>query len=427
MKFPSPNLPPTRRKPAKTLEEAGVLAAARGAKVDAEAAEARKLAAAVEWCALHEVDDVDVAATWGNTPITLGGEGVPMVAHGCVAELAAVLGMSTNGGRAYLADALELAHRFPRVYARIQSGRLPVWKGRRIARDTVALIPEAAADLDGRIAAVAHKLSARATEQMIAETLATFMPEHAQSLADAHTQQRVMVNHHQVSFTGTSTFFGAVDLADALDFDEALDREARALLEAGCEASLDVRRALAVGRLARGEASSSPVAARPVTLYVHLPADTTNATALVENGGGRHLLTQQQVATWCGRPDVTVVIKPVIDLNRPLASDSYEVPDRIQEHVELRDETCVFPFCTRLARSCQKDHTIAYDDGGPTDSENLGDLCPHHHNLKTHGGWTYTMVEPGTFLWRSPHGYRFLRDHEGSEELTPRPVDPPGG
>ena len=33
-----------------------------------------------------------------------------------------------------------------------------------------------------------------------------------------------------------------------------------------------------------------------------------------------------------------------------------------------------------------------------------------HHRLKTHGGWAYTMLEPGSYLWRSPHGYTYLRE-----------------
>ncbi|MCW2856821.1 MAG: endonuclease, partial [Marmoricola sp.] len=59
--------------------------------------------------------------------------------------------------------------------------------------------------------------------------------------------------------------------------------------------------------------------------------------------------------------------------------------------------------------------------------ENLADLCQHHHNLKTHTTWTYTQLEPGMFLWRSPHGYTYLRDRIGTSDLTPPPLDPPGG
>jgi hypothetical protein len=419
MTYELQNLLPRRRKAASSHQASAVLAAARTAQSEVHAAEAKKLAAAVAWAGLHEVDDADLAETWGDSPITLAGQGAPMIAHGCVAEFAAVIGTTTNGGRAYLADALELAHRLPAVYARIQAGNLPAWKGRRIAGQTTVLPPEAAAILDAQIAPVAGTLSLPATERMVYEAIATFLPEHAQDLADASSVHRVVVDHRQVSFLGTSTFFGAIDLADALDLDDTLTREAEALKQAGCEASLDVRRAMALGRLARGEATG-----HQVTLYVHLPA-STEPTALLENRGP-HLLTQAQVATWCGNPDVKVVIKPVIDLHEPLSAIAYAVPDRIKEHVELRDRTCTFPHCDRMARTCEKDHIKPFGRHGPTETENLAPLCPHHHHLKTHARWTYTMVEPGTYLWRSPHGYQFLRDRHGTEMITPPPVLAPG-
>jgi hypothetical protein len=30
-------------------------------------------------------------------------------------------------------------------------------------------------------------------------------------------------------------------------------------------------------------------------------------------------------------------------------------------------------------------------------------------------------VEPGVYLWRSPLGYQFLRDHTGTLDVTPDP------
>ncbi len=46
--------------------------------------------------------------------------------------------------------------------------------------------------------------------------------------------------------------------------------------------------------------------------------------------------------------------------------------------------------------------------------------------MKTHGGWTYTILEPGTYLWRSPHGLTWLRDQHGTTDLTPPEPEPPG-
>ena len=79
----------------------------------------------------------------------------------------------------------------------------------------------------------------------------------------------------------------------------------------------------------------------------------------------------------------------------------------------------MFPWCTRPAEACDLDHVIPYSEGGPTASDNIGPLCRRHHRLKTHhGGWGYTVLEPGSYLWSSPHGYQFLRDHRGTTDVT---------
>jgi hypothetical protein len=52
--------------------------------------------------------------------------------------------------------------------------------------------------------------------------------------------------------------------------------------------------------------------------------------------------------------------------------------------------------------------------------------------LSTHTPWTYTVIDPGTYLWTSPHGYQFLRDRHGTTDVSrdrppPRAPDPPLG
>ncbi len=54
-----------------------------------------------------------------------------------------------------------------------------------------------------------------------------------------------------MSFAGTSLVTGELDLADALDLDDAIRSIAGQLKDLGCEESLDVRRSLAAGELAR--------------------------------------------------------------------------------------------------------------------------------------------------------------------------------
>src|SRR4051794_18535379 len=141
----------------------GVLCAARAERAAADAAEARLLLLAVDWAGMHPVESIHAPAThtlrgFGETDLALAGPGAPTVAEYAVPELAVALGLSTEAGKRYLGEALELRHRLPRLWARVQSGDLPGWKARLLARETTRLTPEAAAFVDTQVAPVAHKL-----------------------------------------------------------------------------------------------------------------------------------------------------------------------------------------------------------------------------------------------------------------------------
>src|SRR3954451_2588773 len=438
-----------------TLDTAAVLAAARRARATANAAEAEVLLQAVQWAQLHEVTDPDQASTvlveHGHDPgIPIAGDGAPLGSEFAVAEFASALGLSAGAGRNLVGPALELAHRLPKLWARVQAGSLAPWRARRIAEQTLCLSMDAAAYVDQMLGPFAHRTGPAQTQRLVEEAIARFMPEYAAEQRDRAAEQRYFsIDHDQVSFAGTSRVHGELDLADALDLEDAVRVGAEQLKALGNEESLDVRRSLAVGMLARGQDAfelgvvstdrsharcSTPEAARRVVLYVHLSEEVLrnsdpHAPVWMENAGGQ-LVTAKQVAQWCGRPDTSrVLVKPVIDLRQPLNSARYQPSARVAEAVRLRDRTCVFPWCQRPARSCDLDHVVPYDPDGPpgqTSTSNLACLCRLHHRMKTHRGWTYTMVEPGVFLWRSPHGLAWVRDRAGTTDLSPPPVEPPG-
>lgn len=413
-----------------------VLAAARRLRAEANAAEVGVLLQGIAWCRLHQTDDELDAASWGNTPVLIAGPGAPMVAEFCIPEFAAALNVSTDSGRTLLGQAWELAQRLPRIFDRVQDGDLPVWRARRIAEETMPLTSAAAEFVDAQIAPFAHKAGPVVTRRLIDEATSRFMPARAAEIAAQAADGRyVTVEHDHQSFAGCSSIYGTIDFADALELDQALGRGAEALKTAGDTASLDVRRAAALGALARGqdvlpltsqvEEIAPPSWRRPardITLYVHL--DAGSEVARVENGGN-HLISTEQVAAWCQVPGAHVTVKPVIDLTRSLRSSAYAIPERIREQVVLRDSTCVFPWCSRSSRRCDLDHVVAFDIGGSTCSENLAPLCRRHHRLKTFGGWSYRVITPGRYLWRSPHQYLYQRDQSGTREQTPRPVEPP--
>ena len=116
-----------------------VLTAAREARAAADRAEVRILELALDWAVMHRLDTSSLFEF--ERPILLGGAGTPEVSEYCVSEFAAALHISTDSGRCLIADALELAHRLPRVWARVKAGDLPPWRARRISSSTTPAVP----------------------------------------------------------------------------------------------------------------------------------------------------------------------------------------------------------------------------------------------------------------------------------------------
>ena len=208
--------------------------------------------------------------------------------------------------------------------------------------------------MDAQVAPFAHRIGIAALERLIAEAIARFMPEKAAEDAEKAADGRhFTIDHQQVSFGGTSQITGELDLADALDLDTAVAKGANELLALGSTDSLDVRRSIAAGQLARNQlaldleagsatrsgsdhhppppqAASGGAARAPLRHRDHRKQRVLEL-ARVENQ--RRLLTADQIRTWCANPDTEVIVKPVIDLNEHIHVEGYEVPDRLREQV----------------------------------------------------------------------------------------------
>src|SRR6478609_5504152 len=354
---------------------AAVLAGARASHRAADAAEAELLQAAVTWAGLHpaaSIHDAALLSPFGDQPLAIAGDGAPLVAEFCVAEFALAVGLPTEVGKAYLGEAVELAHRLPRTWARVVAGDLAAWRARRIARETIPLSMEAAGFVDDNVARFAHRVRPAELDRLVADAIARHMPEVAEELRQRAADGRhLTIEHTQVSFAGTSWIYGELDLADALDLDTAITHHAAVLAAAGSTETLDVRRSRALGEIARhqtvldltpdkvDEAEEDLPQARQTILHIHLSPDSP--IARVETSG-RRVVTRTQVDQWLSTTHTQVVIRPVIDLADHLHVSQYEVPDRLAHQTAERDHACVFPWCTRNAQACDLDHVVPFAD-----------------------------------------------------------------
>ena len=262
------------------LGPTGLLASIRERKATEDRAAADVLTLAARWADLHPPESIHLAATFTSgrgiglehdEPIA--GPGCPTVAEFCVAELGTTLGISTTSAKRLIGHALELRHRLPRLWAQVQSGRVPAWRARTVAEATIhttpALTLEAAGWVDAQVAAVAGKIGPTQLDRLVAETIRRFelaAPDPAADPEDGYLHvdpRHVTINKDDVHYAGTLHLEADLDLADALDLDRAITHGAATLKAIGSTDSLNARRAAALGDLARTQTALDLLTGRP--------------------------------------------------------------------------------------------------------------------------------------------------------------------
>lgn len=414
-----------------------VLDAAKDALAARMRADVALLVAACDWAVLHPATGAGDYAGFGDDSlfgealVPLAGEGAPLVAEFAPAELAAVLGWTTEPVKELMGDALELRHRLPRTWERLIGLRLPVPVARFAAEQTRDLDPDAAHTADRMLACDPGRLTRRLVKRVVDEVRLHDDPDRCvddeqQALAARKVELRLGRT------PATTDVEMSLDTADAEMFDRTISHLAESPSRLGDADHLDVRRARAVGILADpptaldlldGKRATSP--SRPSSgsaeLFLHLDMATLADVAGhgipgpvydEHHGTATTELVRDWLTRWLG-PDAKIVVKPFLDLHRPESIrpvDRHDPGPPMIDFVRLRDPVCVFPGCRRPSRTCDLDHIVAYvspDDGGPpgqTHPDHLAPLCRHHHRVKTHGRWTYRRRSDGSYLWISPSG-----------------------
>ena len=413
--------------------------------------------------------------------------------------------MSAGSAARLIADALDLQHRLPMVWAAAQAGQARVYQARHIAYTTRHLTRDQAGFVDHRIASALGMVSYGRLQTLLQAAVIEADPDGAEQRAAAAAQER-FVRLGRSSEHGLKLIIARATAGDALWFKATIDRIADILARQGDQDPVDVRRSKAIGILAQpveavrllsehqdddwdrpaepddldqeptddqidhdwpcgedgDEASKTdqtsdtepvehqnqpsnpdssgeelahqslkitpppfdPHRARPrAIIYVHLSVEALTAgtgICRVENIGP---ILLNRLQTLLG-DHCSINLKPVIDLpagHIPL--DCYEIPASLREQLLLRYPADIFPYANTVTRSVDIDHTIAYlspDEGGPSGQTRIGNLGPHvryHHRVKTFAGWQVCQPEPGTWLWRSPHGRIYLVNPTGTHRL----------
>ena len=178
--------------------------------------------------------------------IQLGGDGTPLVAEFAPAVLAARIGLSTHAGGRLVADVLDLTHRLPEHWARVQAHEIAEGHARYVARKTRHLSVEEAAYVDARVAPSADgRVSWTRFETLVEAAIIAADPETAAAREQASAQD-TFAKATRSTEHGMRGFYIRAHFATIARLDATVAYLAQALLAMGDTSSLDQRRVKAV-------------------------------------------------------------------------------------------------------------------------------------------------------------------------------------
>jgi hypothetical protein len=441
--------------------------------VEKQRCEVEILRAAAQHACLHGAETLHPAQPHEpgrERAVRIGGEGTPEITDFAAALLGARLGISSWSAHELAADALDLKHRLPQLWARVERLEVQPYLARHVARKTRNLTPGQAAYVDDRMAECADgRLTWTRFQARLEAIVKAADPETAAAQERAAAEQQI-AKVTRSDEHGMRGFYIRAPFATIAVFDAALERIAQILADLGDTECRDRRRVKALLILARPDLAAQLVADYQVWIDrpadpPELPAETCGDEAQSDNSqsdaeprsGDKPeidwaTLLPQVVVTlhvYAGHdsegiarvegygpvteawvrdhlsPQARFSIRPVLDIPGLAPVDSYEIPDRHRQAVEIMTPADIFPFSSLLSGGHQIDHTRPFRHGreavgaGQSRVGNYGPMSVLHHRIKTFGGWTVKQPFPGIYLWRDPHGALYLVDNTGTRALRP--------
>jgi hypothetical protein len=328
-----------------------------------------------------------------------------------VDEVAARLGWGMGRGGQVVSSAVFGPHRLPALVEQARVGRISADHVSIAVSETNPLSDEVAQEVDRRLSERAADVELPRWRTVVRRCVRQVDPATAEQRRERAVQQRSV--RFEALDDGTAALWAILPSLDAARLAAALDAAARSRRAAGDERTLDQLRAdLLSGAVIAGAGARSNV-----EVQVMVPASTLLGMSDEPAFGvaplmGRFELTAEQArmlardATWRA-----ILVDPFDGSVRGVSSRTYRPGAVLSRQVMVRDQQCRYPGCTRAAVGCDLDHTVPYDDGGPTSVDNLAALCRRHHRLKHHGD----AVDPpvlqqgnnGRLHWRLPTGHEY--------------------
>ncbi|WP_322937549.1 hypothetical protein [Nocardioides bizhenqiangii] len=443
------------------LDAKATLAVAEGEVPERRRQGVERLLLLQHWADLHAEDPqarpgAVPVSRGGDRLVRLGGEGTPLAAELCWAELAIAFETGAIALRNQAGQALDLRHRLPLLWALVQELRVEPWVGQKVAAMTRELTREQAAIVDAAVADAAAESPGRLLAIAEAKTIEADIEGYRTRLAEEAKRTGVWVSRPKAGDLvdaeegepGTGRMSAKLPLTEVVEGAAMVDDVAEVLavhgdhdphdpptrdqLRAQAFALLVTDPHAAAALLDQADAPPSPETEdrepapvpkrkrRPATLLVHL----TDQVLRVQVGGvarveGLGPVLLEQVADLLKHRQVTV--QPVIDLNSGHSVNGYEHPTAVKLRTRLRTVYDVFPHSTsRATARLDHDHPTPYDPDGPpgqTGDHNDAPLTRFHHRAKTHDRYTVDQLGLGAYRWVTRHGLARVVTPRGTKKV----------
>lgn len=199
----------------------------------------------------------DLALIANDCEDRIAGEGTPDIALFAVEDYSAAAGLTRASALSLVADSLDLHHRLPLLWAKVETLDVPAYKARRVAVLTRKLSYEAARWFDDHL----HETGRTGwptIERWIAFATAKFHPEQVKDAnapvgkQDWDVRLRHLNNGREEGSNGiggTSELYAVGDSLDLERFHQLLCQEAERLKREGDTDEVAQRKAKAIGRL----------------------------------------------------------------------------------------------------------------------------------------------------------------------------------
>ncbi|MEO6470501.1 MAG: DUF222 domain-containing protein [Aeromicrobium sp.] len=322
-------------------------------------------------------------------------------------EIGVALRQSTKRVQDQIAQARRVRGSTPSVWACWSRGDIDpftVWKiDQAASRLTNSL---SVAELDDRAGIYAASHTTRQLQGWLNRFVARTEPDkHSARHRFALKDRYVAIDHDP---DGVAWIRGLTSTTDAAQVDALLTKMARAL---GSEdpRTMDQRRAdlyadLLLGRI--DVKGTNTGRGSGVTIGITVPISTVLGVddtpgELLDRSAGipadvvRELCQQRGTLFYRLLTDPAGKLLDVTEMGRHPSA-------RLRYALDARDGQCLFPTCTAPAERSDNDHDTPLPEG-PTNGDNLKNLCRRHHRIKTHG-IAQTINLDGCYQWRMPNG-----------------------